>query len=704
MDPPLEDKIAFFTRLDVFSGDDPDEGDVEKDVVRKQAKAFVAAAGAQASRGAGANAGPNKVVRRKPIRDTPEGTRRRPSLRGTGSDSDALSTSVAVETPIAHGPPAPSVAPPSRPFSSFPVAAVEETRAGGQRRKRKREPEMQRVSPARRHFRDLRFFYVPDNDIDPARKLRIRRAREHGAAWTRSPSEATHVIADKGLSRADVEAALGPTPPTGHRVVVNDNYPTDCIQFGRLLPADQRKYQVRNADDKTSVSPARDGASTLPPPPRRVHHASPSAAPGSPPERQPSPRLATAAPAPAADAPGSPPRDDLGSFMEHIQKWGDDVVILSEADDRDADPGVEEAALGDGSPPREARSPPSLPMAKGSGGREAKFACMHGGTKDGWSESPNADTIAMLKKLADEYVGHDRYRQESYHKAAAALAKQEVKILTARDAKKMRGIGQSIADTIEEIAKEGRSRKLKALREDPHNRIRATFLGIYGVGLEQANRWIQEGLRTLDDVRDKACLSTHQRLGLEHYDDLNTRIPRREVEALGRHVKRAAQAIDPEVQLIIGGSYRRGADTSGDIDLIVTKQGTRAAGELVPFLDELVARLGREHFLTATLAAHRRSSADDTGGTKWHGCCVLPADEHPGHAGDYRPVWRRIDLLLVPETELGAALIYFTGDDGFNRSIRLKYVLSDPSPPPLAGRGPHVQTHAYVLLGRRRKG
>ena len=33
---------------------------------------------------------------------------------------------------------------------------------------------------------------------------------------------------------------------------------------------------------------------------------------------------------------------------------------------------------------------------------------------------------------------------------------------------------------------------------------------------------------------------------------------------------------------------------------------------------------------------------------------------------------RRIDILGVPFPELGAALIYFTGNDIFNRSLRLK--------------------------------
>lgn len=34
-------------------------------------------------------------------------------------------------------------------------------------------------------------------------------------------------------------------------------------------------------------------------------------------------------------------------------------------------------------------------------------------------------------------------------------------------------------------------------------------------------------------------------------------------------------------------------------------------------------------------------------------------------------MWRRLDLLFVPWDEFGATLIYFTGNDIFNRGIRL---------------------------------
>ena len=60
------------------------------------------------------------------------------------------------------------------------------------------------------------------------------------------------------------------------------------------------------------------------------------------------------------------------------------------------------------------------------------------------------------------------------------------------------------------------------------------FLGIYGVGTSLAQQWIAQGYRTLDDLLAKAKLTPNQRLGIEHYDDLNTRIPRKEMEQLGK--------------------------------------------------------------------------------------------------------------------------------------------------------------------------
>ena len=70
----------------------------------------------------------------------------------------------------------------------------------------------------------------------------------------------------------------------------------------------------------------------------------------------------------------------------------------------------------------------------------------------------------------------------------------------------------------------------------------------------------------------------------------------------------------------------------------------------------VVPRLFNSGFLQASLSI---SSHQD--GSKWHGASALPGTT----------LWRRIDLLFVPDAEIGAALIYFTGNDIFNRSMRL---------------------------------
>src|SRR5271156_2083790 len=87
---------------------------------------------------------------------------------------------------------------------------------------------------------------------------------------------------------------------------------------------------------------------------------------------------------------------------------------------------------------------------------------------------------------------------------------------------------------------------------------------------------------------------------------------------------------------------------------MITKQDVTAA-QLMSLMVPLVDSLYQCKFLTHTLAT---SHSDD--GSKWHGVSKLPDGLH-----------RRLDLLFVPWNERGAALVYFTGNDVFNRSLRL---------------------------------
>ncbi|KAJ4317609.1 hypothetical protein N0V84_007279 [Fusarium piperis] len=601
-------------------------------------------------------------------------------------------------------------------------------------RKRKREP-LLKLRPEREQiFKDLTFFYVPDDDVAPARRLRITKAREFGATWVRAPRIATHIIVDKHIQFKDLEGILKDINKNLPPKVVNDDYPIDCIQFKALLLHNQKKYQlvgqpVVQEEDKISTTPSSSGESIrslqIKPAhnnPKRWDYIPPGGTPDMsgessrpsqvsetpiPTDSQPvilnleaivsSPQQASddkpessgkAVQDDSTDARGNGKnrmsdaeqpqkmidhKDELSEYIKLMMEYKD-LPLDAEEDDNHTviemgDTGSDEHHQS-GSEDEKAQRRKSRRKARSSRKEltfQDRFACNSAGAKDAKAGNPNARTIEVLQSMADYYDRiNDHWRTTAYRRVISTLKRQETKVTTAEEAQRLPSVGTRLAQKIEEIVTTDRLRRLEYAQKEPMDEVLQLFLGIYGVGTNQAQQWLAQGFRTLDDLRDKAKLTHNQLLGIEHYGDLNTRIPRREVEALGAVVRKGAQQVDPDVELIIGGSYRRGAETSGDIDFLVTKPNTESSSELRPFLDDLVQRLEAEGFLVARLASSRSTSD----GSKWHGCCVLPKisgfnDEN------YRPIWRRIDFLLVPESEKGAALLYFTGNDIFNRSIRL---------------------------------
>jgi DNA polymerase IV len=273
--------------------------------------------------------------------------------------------------------------------------------------------------------------------------------------------------------------------------------------------------------------------------------------------------------------------------------------------------------------------------------------------------NPNARTVEILSEMARYYDRmHDNWRTIAYRKAISALKKQAVHIATKGEALKINGIGERLASKIEEIAFTNRLRRLENTMDDPTDKVLQTFLQIYGVGYHQASKWFNAGFRTLEDLKERAKLTENQQIGIDHFEDFNQRIPRNEVKRHGDIVQGVLQEIDPAFEVTVMGSYRRGAASSGDIDLMITKQNSRAETIRDVVIGRLIPKLFKMDFLKAGLATTSRTSAT---GSKWHGASALPGSN----------VWRRIDFLLVPWDEVGAALIYFTGNDIFNRSIRL---------------------------------
>ena len=67
-------------------------------------------------------------------------------------------------------------------------------------------------------------------------------------------------------------------------------------------------------------------------------------------------------------------------------------------------------------------------------------------------------------------------------------------------------------------------------------------------------------------------------IGLARCDDIEKRIPRAEVKEIEAAVRAAANTIKPGCKVMCCGSYRRGKSSSGDADVIIMADTTRATG------------------------------------------------------------------------------------------------------------------------------
>jgi hypothetical protein len=146
-------------------------------------------------------------------------------------------------------------------------------------------------------------------------------------------------------------------------------------------------------------------------------------------------------------------------------------------------------------------------------------------------------------------------------------------------------------------------------------------------------------------------LSVPTKKYLEHYDDLQKRIPREEVE---RHRDTIIDLIGNSYKIDIVGSFRRGELFCGDIDVLFTTTTTssHSSSETETNHVEIITQiLTTNGYLIETLKC----------GTKvMNGIARLKSTE----------VVRRVDLFFSPQELYAFALLLKTGDIHFNKSLR----------------------------------
>jgi len=297
----------------------------------------------------------------------------------------------------------------------------------------------------------------------------------------------------------------------------------------------------------------------------------------------------------------------------------------------------------------------------------------------------NQELARLLSETADlmEIAGEDGFRIRSYRNAASSIESypervEDILKNPGRHVTDIPGVGKGIAGAVADLVARGSfERRDKLLERYPPTALE--MLRIPGLGPKTVRTlWEVFRVSTLEDL-ERLChdqkLRDLPRMGAKLEEKILRGISHYRQSA-GRFLLSFASQVAEELvpylketpgvkDVVPGGSYRRGKETVGDLDILVTGSGAEAA-------------LGRfvKHPRVHEVLGH--------GGTK--------ASVRFGIEG------LQVDVRAVPEESLGAALQYFTGNKEHNihlrqRALRLGFSLNEYSPP-----GSEVEVYAKLGL------
>ncbi len=270
----------------------------------------------------------------------------------------------------------------------------------------------------------------------------------------------------------------------------------------------------------------------------------------------------------------------------------------------------------------------------------------------------NSDIASILDEIADllEFQGANGFRVRAYRNGARAISDlgQSVKAIVEDDPAKLQeidGVGKSVAEKCVELVRDGQLEQLNELRKAvPESAL--AIMRIPGLGPKKAAALFKQlGVKTLQDVK-QACedqkvrelkgfgAKTEETIlkGIPLAEEGEKRIYWQAADELAAAMREHLGQCDGISKLELAGSYRRGKETVGDLDVLVVADD----------VDEVMDLFGDFNGVETVLAR---------GGTK------MSVRLTTGF---------QIDLRVVPAESFGAALQYFTGSKEHNVVLRGK--------------------------------
>jgi DNA polymerase beta len=268
------------------------------------------------------------------------------------------------------------------------------------------------------------------------------------------------------------------------------------------------------------------------------------------------------------------------------------------------------------------------------------------------------EILTILKKR--DLVAKQYFKARAYNKVIDELRLHGAEIKSMEDIDSIPGVGEGIKKKIKVILETGGLAAAENAKEDMSSLD--ILMGVYGIGPVKAKELLAKGIKTIAQLRDESTkddklLNDKQKLGLQYYEDIIKRIPRKEMV---KHERLLLGALGEEMSGVIVGSFRRGLESSGDIDMLITID--EKTDQKLAF-GTFVCRLQKMGYIIEVLAE---------GDSKCLSIVKLKANTDA----------RRLDLLVVPKEQFPFALLYFTGSGDFNvafrkHALKLGYTLNE---------------------------
>jgi DNA polymerase (family 10) len=273
----------------------------------------------------------------------------------------------------------------------------------------------------------------------------------------------------------------------------------------------------------------------------------------------------------------------------------------------------------------------------------------------------NKEIARILGETADlmEIAAQDPFRIRSYRSGAAAVEEHPERVVDilrdpARSVTEIPGIGKGLAAVLEEIVDHGSCER----RDELLNKFSPAaleFLKIQGLGPKGVALIFEHYRITSIDELERLCLE-HKlqvlpRMGakleekvlrsIAQYRQRTGRYLLSYAEGMAADLAEALRQVPGVEDVTPAGSLRRGRETVGDVDLLVTGPDAAAALDRFVVYPEVVEVLGRgENKASAKL----------------------------GREG------LQVDVRALPRENFGAALQYFTGSKEHNVALRARAV------------------------------